>query len=175
MLNTPYRPPDAVRPTERLRENPGTFQYQLYFQTPGVAEAELSANVRRALAIIFRGVQDDPAKDSLAVFSRAANGVLGDQVEAPTLLTPDELDIYEQAFTQGGFRGPLNWYRNIDRNWEETARCLAYDHRAGADGDRGERQRPASRLHHRDGGVGAASAARPDRALFALDAAGASR
>ena len=25
-----------------------------------------------------------------------------------------------QAFTRSGFTGPLNWYRNIDRNWETT-------------------------------------------------------
>lgn len=120
VLNTPYRLPGPVPPTQAYSSQPGSFQYQLYFQEPGVAERELSADVRHALAIIFRGVQDDPAKDSLAVFSRAENGVLGNQVEAPTLLTPEELDVYEEAFMRGGFRGPLNWYRNIDRNWEEN-------------------------------------------------------
>ena len=120
VLNTPYRPPGPMPPTDAYRQQPGPFQYQLYFQTPGVAERELEADVRRALAIIFRGVQDDPTKDSLAIFSRAENGVLGNQVEAPTLLTPDELDVYTAAFSKGGFRGPLNWYRNIDRNWEES-------------------------------------------------------
>lgn len=124
VLNTPYRPPGPLPPTEAYKQQPGPFQYQLYFQTPGVAERELEADVRRSLAIIMRGVQDDPAKDSLAVFSRAENGVLGNQVEAPTLLTPEELDVYTEAFTKSGFRGPLNWYRNIDRNWEES-RALA--------------------------------------------------
>jgi soluble epoxide hydrolase / lipid-phosphate phosphatase len=120
VLNTPYRPPGPLPPTQAYSSQPGPFQYQLYFQAPGVAERELSADVRHALAIIFRGVQDDPAKDSLAVFSRAENGVLGNQAAAPTLLTPEELDVYEEAFMRGGFRGPLNWYRNIDRNWEEN-------------------------------------------------------
>ncbi|MFC5345065.1 alpha/beta fold hydrolase [Brevundimonas staleyi] len=28
---------------------------------------------------------------------------------------------YVAAFTAGGFKGPLDWYRNIDRNWALTA------------------------------------------------------
>jgi hypothetical protein len=39
----------------------------------------------------------------------------------PKWITPTEMDYYIQAFTRSGFRGPLNWYRNIDRNWELSA------------------------------------------------------
>jgi pimeloyl-ACP methyl ester carboxylesterase len=39
----------------------------------------------------------------------------------PPLLSPDELAVYVDAFRGGGFRGPVNWYRNFDRNWELTA------------------------------------------------------
>ncbi len=30
-------------------------------------------------------------------------------------------DFYVQQFQHSGFRGGLNWYRNIDRNWELMA------------------------------------------------------
>ena len=29
--------------------------------------------------------------------------------------------MYVEAFTRTGFTGGLNWYRNIDRNWEQWA------------------------------------------------------
>jgi pimeloyl-ACP methyl ester carboxylesterase len=31
------------------------------------------------------------------------------------------VDVYAAEFTRAGFRGGLNWYRNIDRNWELLA------------------------------------------------------
>ena len=38
----------------------------------------------------------------------------------PSFLTEAELQVYVDAFSRTGFRGGLNWYRNIDRNWERT-------------------------------------------------------
>lgn len=31
-------------------------------------------------------------------------------------LAAENLDYYVKQYRKGGFRGPLNWYRNIDRN-----------------------------------------------------------
>ena len=39
----------------------------------------------------------------------------------PTWLTDRDLDFYVTEFARTGFRGGLNWYRNIDRNWELLA------------------------------------------------------
>jgi pimeloyl-ACP methyl ester carboxylesterase len=36
-------------------------------------------------------------------------------------LTEADVDYYTDEFTRTGFRGGLNWYRNIDRNWELLA------------------------------------------------------
>jgi hypothetical protein len=38
----------------------------------------------------------------------------------PAWLTEADLDFYTEEFKRAGFRGGLNWYRNIDRNWELT-------------------------------------------------------
>jgi pimeloyl-ACP methyl ester carboxylesterase len=38
----------------------------------------------------------------------------------PEWLSEQELDVYVEAFERTGFTGGLNWYRNIDRNWELT-------------------------------------------------------
>jgi pimeloyl-ACP methyl ester carboxylesterase len=34
------------------------------------------------------------------------------------LLADEEIDVYTRAFEASGFRGGINWYRNIDRNTE---------------------------------------------------------
>ncbi len=39
----------------------------------------------------------------------------------PAWLTEADIDFYAGEFARSGFRGGLNWYRNIDRNWELTA------------------------------------------------------
>ena len=39
----------------------------------------------------------------------------------PPWLTDADIDFYAGEFTRTGFRGGLNWYRNIDRNWELLA------------------------------------------------------
>ena len=39
----------------------------------------------------------------------------------PEWLSEADLAHFSEAYRQSGFRGGLNWYRNIDRNWELTA------------------------------------------------------
>jgi pimeloyl-ACP methyl ester carboxylesterase len=39
----------------------------------------------------------------------------------PAWLTETDLEFYAEQFARSGFRGGLNWYRNIDRNWELLA------------------------------------------------------
>jgi hypothetical protein len=42
-------------------------------------------------------------------------------VPLPPWLSEADVDYYTAEFTRTGFRGGLNWYRNIDRNWELLA------------------------------------------------------
>ena len=39
----------------------------------------------------------------------------------PPWLTEADIDVFAREFAHTGFRGGLNWYRNIDRNWELLA------------------------------------------------------
>jgi len=39
----------------------------------------------------------------------------------PSWLTESDVDFYAAEFQRTGFRGALNWYRNVDRNWELLA------------------------------------------------------
>ena len=46
--------------------------------------------------------------------------MLNPGLAAPWLSEAD-IDFYAGEFARTGFRGGLNWYRNIDRNWELLA------------------------------------------------------
>ncbi len=127
-LNTPFLPRSPVKPTDLFRAMAaGKFHYILYFQEPGVAEAELEADVRRTL----RGFYQDLAalqaetgiKDPPGVLGPAGGGILDRLPDRPhgAFLTAADFEVFVKAFEHSGFRGPINWYRNFDRNWEESA------------------------------------------------------
>ena len=44
----------------------------------------------------------------------------GARRELPAWLTQQDIDDYVRQYARSGFTGPLNWYRNLDRNWELT-------------------------------------------------------
>jgi pimeloyl-ACP methyl ester carboxylesterase len=108
------------RPLESLRERGVTNFYWQYFQTPGVAEAEFE----RDPALTIRKVLGRGVSDPAAMFIAEGKGFLGNigQVEKlPDWLSEADIAHFADAFRQSGFRGGLNWYRNLDRNWDLTA------------------------------------------------------
>ena len=46
---------------------------------------------------------------------------VGASAQLPAWLSETDIDFYGAEFKRSGFRGPLNYYRNIDRNWELMA------------------------------------------------------
>jgi pimeloyl-ACP methyl ester carboxylesterase len=129
-LSVPFRPRGLVRPTTVMPETEDAVFYQLYFQAPEVAEAELERDVRRSLrGILYANSGDFPLrlpKEAVGMVPR--NGGLGalmavEQLAAalPPWLTEADIDFFAAEFARTGFRGGLNYYRNIDRNWELLA------------------------------------------------------
>ncbi|KAM3585400.1 uncharacterized protein V6R79_016897 [Siganus canaliculatus] len=120
-LNTPLFPADpSVNPEEKVKALP-IFDYQIYFQKPGVAEAELEKDLERTFKIFFfKGSDEDrPALSTAGVCARGGILVgLPDQIPLSSMLTTDDLQYYVSRFKERGFRGPLNWYRNGERNWK---------------------------------------------------------
>ena len=123
-LSVPFRPRGAVRPSSVMPRAPTAQFYQLYFQTPGVAEAELERDVRLSIrTILTSGFGDDAAPDEVAMVP-IDGGLLTHMTPAATLpdwLTEADIDYFAAEFTRTGFRSALNWYRNIDTNWEMLA------------------------------------------------------
>ncbi|MCK9519951.1 MAG: alpha/beta hydrolase [Dehalococcoidia bacterium] len=125
-LSVPYTPRGAIKPTDAMKAMAGdNFFYILYFQEPGKAEAELEADVRRTLRMFNYSASGDPELGTY--FRRMPKDRTflewcGDPGEDwHTWLAPEELDFYVGEFERAGFRGGLNWYRNVDRTWELMA------------------------------------------------------
>lgn len=100
------------------------FLHLSYFQTPGVADAELAARPREFLARVFYALSGD--YHYLDTWKNPPGlGYLDVLPEAPALpwswLTEGEFGVLAEEFEQTGFTGGLTWYRALDRNWELTA------------------------------------------------------
>ena len=98
------------------------FFYQLYFQKPGVAEAEFEADIRTSLRKIYysasgEGRKSGPRPDKPAD-ARYLDG-LTDPDPFPDWLTAADLDYYVGQFEQSGFRGPLNRYRTAELDFTQ--------------------------------------------------------
>jgi pimeloyl-ACP methyl ester carboxylesterase len=106
-LSVPFVPRAPAPPLALMREHLGEDFYMVWFQQP-VAEQALARDVRRTLA-------------TSRVWDAAWAADSDEPVATPPFLTEDELDVYVRAFTRTGFHGGLNYYRNLDRNWERTA------------------------------------------------------
>ncbi|MDD5288934.1 MAG: alpha/beta hydrolase [Dehalococcoidales bacterium] len=130
-VGVPYRMGtwDKVKPTDVMRKIAGDKEhYQVYFQELGRAERELEADVRKSmLLMLFTGSGNVPREKRTIrfIFDKTRGyldaGALPDAL--PAWLTENDLNFFTQEFKRTGFRGGLNWYRNIDKNWESM--CFA--------------------------------------------------
>lgn len=129
-LSVPFRPRGATRPTTVMPQTADAIFYQLYFQQPGVAELELERDPRVTIRKFLYGASGDSPRDLRAegagdVGMVPRNGGMLTGLENPATLPPwlteADVDFYTNEFKRTGFRGGLNWYRNIDRNWELLA------------------------------------------------------
>jgi pimeloyl-ACP methyl ester carboxylesterase len=126
-LSVPYGPRGRLRPTSVMPQTADAVFYQLHFQTPGVAEAELQHDVRGFIrGTLLRLSGDAPADwPNFGMVPRSggmlASGWAVGSIPLPAWITEADIDFYAGEFTRTGFRGGLNWYRNIDRNWELRA------------------------------------------------------
>jgi len=113
-MSVPYRTRPPVAPMKALRDAGTTNFYQLYFQTPGVAEAEFERDVDRSVRTLLYGT-------GVSLMMKPGKGFLEDATipqQLPSWLTDEDISYFVETYKRSGYRGGLNWYRNIDRNWE---------------------------------------------------------
>ena len=122
-LSVPYAPRGKISSISLWRQiYAGRFFYQLYFQEPGRAEAEFEADIRTALRKIYFAGSGDAPKGLFRPDKSPDARMLDDLPDPPVLpnwLTEKDVDYYESQFAHSGFRGPLNRYRNQERDWEQ--------------------------------------------------------
>jgi pimeloyl-ACP methyl ester carboxylesterase len=124
-MSVPYTGRSATPPLETFAKIfTDSFFYIDYFQQVGVAEKELEADPRRSLKLILYSASGDapPAPG----FAGKAKGLglldgMNEPETLPSWLTEADLDFYGSEFKKAGFRGGINRYRNMDRDWHELA------------------------------------------------------
>jgi pimeloyl-ACP methyl ester carboxylesterase len=136
--NTAYTRPDRIRAvaglsvpfsgapqrpfTDIFREHftsLGRFFYQEYFQEPGVAEAEAEADPRDFVQRMMYSICGDVPPGDYWNKPYGATFLEGLPDPQPvSWLSDEDLDFYEREFKASGFRGPLNRYRNHERDYE---------------------------------------------------------
>jgi pimeloyl-ACP methyl ester carboxylesterase len=121
-LSVPFRPRGDAPPTTVMPQTDKAVFYQLYFQQPGVAEAEFERDPKRLVSTMLFGLSADPVG---AMMVPREGGWLG-SIELPggnlpSWVNETDIDFYAGELKRAGFRGGLNWYRNVDRNWSLLA------------------------------------------------------
>lgn len=128
-LSVPFQPrrvqgpPTAAMAAISKRMGRGDL-YISRFQAPD-AHDPMDADPEQALRKMFHaydGATPD-GRQSTGFFPEGVDlmGSIADDATLPPWLTKAHFQEYVEAFTAGGFKGPLDWYRNLDRNWAETA------------------------------------------------------
>jgi pimeloyl-ACP methyl ester carboxylesterase len=125
-LNTPFLPRAPADPIALFRMRFGPDMYIAWFQTPEEPEAVLGRDVEKTMRFFMR----KPAGLEAAATPKEGGSAFAfrellERWDASDLgsqfLTPDELAVFVAAFQRTGFAGPVNWYRNLTRNWEQSA------------------------------------------------------
>jgi pimeloyl-ACP methyl ester carboxylesterase len=121
-LSVPYRPRGGTPPLAALRATFGPGFYMLYFQQPGTADAELARDLPATFRRLLSAASGD-APPLLPVVPPGGTflGLCPEPTALPPWLTAADIDVYAGEYSGAGFTGPLNWYRNLDRNWSLTA------------------------------------------------------
>ena len=122
-MSVPHLGRSPMPPTQLLKAAFGdNWFYILYFQEPGVAEAEFEADIPRTMRTILAGA---PGFDTTAevVQQKKKGDKFLTGIKAPDALpgwlSEEDVAYFAKEFAGSGFRGGLNRYRNMDRDWEE--------------------------------------------------------
>ncbi|WP_155386123.1 alpha/beta fold hydrolase [Catellatospora paridis] len=128
-LSVPPVLPAGMTPPSATRKKFGDGYYQVVFQQPGVADAMLARDPATTFRRLLVGASgDSPSSDPPRPWIVPDGGTLLDVMPEPTRLpgwlTDDDIEAFVGDYAIHGdraFTGGLNWYRNIERNWELLA------------------------------------------------------
>jgi pimeloyl-ACP methyl ester carboxylesterase len=124
-MAVPFRPREPSDPVAFWEKMLGPDFYIVHFnRQPGVAVAAFDKDPENFLRNMYRTNHWLGKPDNAAVDAVTTNIIDRAQSLSPPgelMMSEEELAVFTSAFAQGGFTGPVNWYRNFTRNWETTA------------------------------------------------------
>lgn len=112
-----------MRPTEMYKLMQGDKEfYQYYFQEPDKVEKELEEDIRKTIVRLYWSASADcPEGQRPSPFiekSRRFIDTMPYPDKMPSWLAEKDIEVYTIEYMRTGFRGGVNWYRCVDRNWE---------------------------------------------------------
>lgn len=126
-LSVPYTPRGPVAPLTAMRALGGDEQFYIeYFQTPGVAEAEIEADLAGWLEGFTFTICGEARLDAPSVGLVPHGAEMRDRFQTPQphhlgWMTAEDLAFYVGEFERTGLTGGLNRYRNVNRDWADLA------------------------------------------------------
>ena len=122
-VNTPFIPRLPLKPTDMFRNAFGENFYIVWFQTPEVPDVALASDVPLLLRKLMRGgvPPEEIAAQGVGTDANFMEAIAARPEMGELVMSEDDLAVYVAEFERTGFTGGINWYRNFDRNWEQTA------------------------------------------------------
>ncbi|KAJ0976287.1 hypothetical protein J5N97_018252 [Dioscorea zingiberensis] len=118
-LSVPFMPRHpSVKPIQSFRALLGDDFYICRFQEPGAAEARY-ASIDTALMLkkVLTSRDTNPGK----IPKKGSEVFDVPEIILPPWLTEEDIGYFASKFKKTGFTGGLNYYRNLDKNWELKA------------------------------------------------------
>ena len=121
-LSVPFRGREPSEPVAFWEQMLGPEFYLVHFnRQPDVAARSFERNPQRTLRNLYRTKHWlDSDDNGFEGYSIVRSGEV-DYQRGELIHSEEDLSIFVDAFTEGGFVAPCNWYRNFTRNWELTA------------------------------------------------------
>lgn len=119
----PQRPLTEV--FDALFTQQGKFFYIAYFQKEGVAEKEFESDLSGTLRRVYYMASGDFRDSGLTVPDKKVGdtmtGGLPNPDPFPAWMSENDIAYFVKEFAGSGLRGPINRYRNFERDWTYMA------------------------------------------------------
>jgi pimeloyl-ACP methyl ester carboxylesterase len=121
-MSVPFKAREPAEPVAFWEKMLGEDFYLVHFNRhPEVAARSFDTNPKRVLTNLYRTkhwLEKGTFQPDGYNIVRSAEV---DNSRGELMLSEEELMVFVEAFAQGGFVAPCNWYRNFTRNWETMA------------------------------------------------------
>jgi pimeloyl-ACP methyl ester carboxylesterase len=124
LLSVPFLPRLSISPSQwEQQKYPGKIFYQQMLRAPG-SEKVFEANLRSSIINVLYSASGEPPADQRWKFvfdpKDTASMAPPAALKKPGFVTDADLDFIVGVFERTGCAGSLNYYRNVDRNWQLT-------------------------------------------------------